>query len=150
MVPLWGQGYRLEVDASQRAAIHWHGEVCRINTADPDRMTAILNQAYLEAVKSAIPRLLATWQPRMGVQVQRVFVQRMRARWGSCTYQRGYIRLNSELAKYPPTCLEYVVVHELVHLLEPSHNARFYALQSQYLPDFHTHKNRLTQPPIST
>ena len=70
----------------------------------------------------------------IGVQVNKIFVQQMKTRWGSCNYRAGHIRLNSALAQYPPHLLEYVVVHELVHLLEPSHNARFYALMGQFWP----------------
>jgi predicted metal-dependent hydrolase len=67
----------------------------------------------------------------------------MKSRWGSCTYRTGNIRLNSELAKYRPHLLEYVVVHELVHLLEPSHNQRFYALMTQFWPSWRADREEL-------
>jgi predicted metal-dependent hydrolase len=72
----------------------------------------------------------------MQVTGNKTFVQKMKTRWGSCNYRAHHIRLNSDLASYPPHCLEYVVVHELVHLLEPSHNTRFYALMTQFYPDW--------------
>jgi len=147
-VPLWGQPFVLQHVDRLRAGVVRQSPYCLIDQHDPAQISKRLNQAYHRAVSAAVPALLATWQPRLGVHVQRFFVRQMRSRWGSCTYRRQSIRLNSELAKYPPDCLEYVLVHELVHLLEPSHNARFYQLQAHFLPDFKIHKSRLTQPPL--
>ncbi len=78
-----------------------------------------------------MPRLIAKWEPLMGVKVERVFVQKMKTKWGSCNPGSRSIRLNTDLAKKPRECLEYIVVHEMVHLLEPTHNARFVALMDQ-------------------
>ena len=92
------------------------------------------------------PALIAKWEPRLGVQVARFYVQRMRTRWGSCNPITASIRLNTDLAKKPQECLEYIVVHEMVHLLEPTHNDRFVALMDRYLPNWqHQHQmlNRL-------
>ena len=93
--------------------------------------------------------LLARWEPILGVKAQRFFVQRMKTRWGSCNPRDRHIRLNTELAKKPPQCLEYVLVHELVHMLEPSHNARFIALMDQFLPEWRTIRNQLNELPLS-
>ena len=71
-----------------------------------------------------MPPLLETWEPRLGVTVNRVYVRQMKTRWGSCNPVAGTIRLNTELAKKPRACLAYIVVHEMLHLLEPTHNAR--------------------------
>lgn len=149
-VPLWGQRFVLQHVPRLRTGVVWQSPYCQIDQHEPAHIAKRLNQAYHRAVSAAVPALLAAWQPRLGVHVQRFFVRQMRSRWGSCTYQQQSIRLNSELAKYPPECLEYVVVHELVHLLEPSHNARFYQLQAHFLPDFKAHKSRLMQPPLIT
>ena len=69
-----------------------------------------------------MPPLIAKWERLMGVKVERLFVQRMKTKWGSCNPGARTIRLNTDLAKKPRECLEYIVVHELVHLLEPTHN----------------------------
>ena len=87
-----------------------------------------------------MPTLLAKWQPLLGVSAERWFVQRMKTRWGSCNHQARTIRLNTELAKKRAECLEYIVVHELVHLLEPTHNARFIALMDRFMPKWHFHR----------
>jgi predicted metal-dependent hydrolase len=109
---------------------------------------ALLQTWHRQQVQAATARLLAHWQPRLGVCVQRVYVQRMKTRWGSCNPQAHSIRLNSELARKPPECLEYIVVHELLHLLEPTHNARFRALLDRYLPGWEQLRQRLNSTPL--
>ena len=84
----------------------------------------------------------------MDVTVHRHFGQRMKTRWGSCTPERGYIRLNTELAKKPRDCLEYLVVHEMAHLHEPTHNQRFLALMDQYLPNWPALREKLNRLPV--
>jgi Protein of unknown function DUF45 len=87
------------------------------------------------------PRLL-------GVTVRRFFVQRMKTKWGSCNHRAGSIRLNTDLARKPRECLEYIVVHETVHLLEPTHNARFVALMDQFMPKWQSHRDALNRLPV--
>ena len=84
----------------------------------------------------------------MGVEVERFFVRRMKTRWGSCNTTAHTIRLNTELAKKPRVCLEYVLVHELVHLLEPTHNALFVALMDQFMPKWPFHRDTLNRLPV--
>ena len=93
--------------------------------------------------------LIAKWEPQLGVKAERVFVQRMKTRWGSCTPRRRSIRLNSELAKKPRECLEYVIVHELVHLLEPTHNQKFVSLMDKFMPQWRQHRDELNRIPLA-
>jgi predicted metal-dependent hydrolase len=72
----------------------------------------------------------------------------MKTKWGSCNHRSGTIRLNTELAKKPPECLEYIVVHELVHLLEPTHNARFLLLMDRFMPNWRFHREELNRLPL--
>lgn len=113
-----------------------------------EQAQALLQAWQRQQVQAATARLLAQWQARLGVQVQRVFVQRMKTRWGSCNPQGPSIRLNSELARKPPECLEYIVVHELLHLLEPTHNARFRALMDRHMPGWEHLRQRLNSAPL--
>jgi predicted metal-dependent hydrolase len=83
------------------------------------RRQALLDAWDREQVKAAVPPLLAKWEALMGVKSSKVFVQRMKTKWGSCNPSSGSIRLNTDLAKKPPECLEYIIVHELAHLIEP-------------------------------
>jgi predicted metal-dependent hydrolase len=80
--------------------------------------------------------------------VERFFVQRMKTKWGSCNPKAHSIRLNTELAKKPVECLEYIIVHEMIHLLEPTHNARFLALMDQFMPRWASVRQLLNRLPV--
>ena len=84
----------------------------------------------------------------IGVRARRYFVQRMKTKWGSCNHRAGAIRLNTDLARKPRECLEYILVHELVHLLEPTHSDRFKALMDQFLPKWRFWRDRLNALPL--
>ena len=99
----------------------------------------------VEKLQKEILRLAAYWEPLMGVHCTGWQLREMKTRWGSCTVQTGKIRLNLRLARKPEACLEYVLVHELCHLLEPSHNARFHGLMDKFLPDWRERKLLLNQ-----
>jgi Predicted metal-dependent hydrolase len=115
---------------------------------DTQKRRDILEAWYRAQIRQALPDLLTRWQPRLGVEVASVYVQRMRTRWGSCNPTARTIRLNTELAKKPRECLEYVVVHELVHLLEPTHNPRFIALMDRFMPLWKEHRKLLNRLPV--
>jgi predicted metal-dependent hydrolase len=99
-------------------------------------------------LKSAITPLIAKWEPILGVNVKGFFVQRMKTKWGSCSPTRGTIRLNTELAKKPRQCLEYIVVHEMLHLLEPTHNERFRTLLDRFMPRWTERRRTLNSLPV--
>ena len=92
--------------------------------------------AWRVLVEAAVGPLLEIWEPIIGVRVRKLVFRNMKSRWGSCQPATGRVCINTRLALYPPRCLEYVVVHELVHMLEPSHNARFHELMDEFLPDW--------------
>lgn len=96
----------------------------------------VMNEWYRKQLKSLIPSYIDKWEKKMDVQVEDWGVRRMRTKWGSCNIQDKRIWLNLELAKKPPHCLEYVVVHEMVHLLERNHNERFRAYMDKFLPNW--------------
>ena len=104
-----------------------------VGQAVPGR--AALDEFYRTEVLRALPNVVERMETRIGVHAARWSVRVMKTRWGSCTPKTGAIRINARLAAYPPECLEFVVAHELVHLLEPSHNARFHALLDEFCPD---------------
>ncbi len=109
---------------------------------------AILDEWYRQLLKEAATPIIAKWEPKCGVKVRRVFVQHMKTKWGSCNHRAGSIRLNTELAKKPPQCVEYLVVHEMMHLIEPTHNARFIALMDRFMPRWQLHRQLLNQLPL--
>jgi predicted metal-dependent hydrolase len=113
-----------------------------------EKRQAALDAWYRRQLEAAIPPLIARWEAVMGVKVSRFYVRRMKTRWGSCNPRRRSLRFNTELAKKPPRCLEYLVVHEMAHLIEPSHNARFKALMDRFLPDWKQVRKELNRTPL--
>lgn len=105
----------------------------------------ILQNWYREQLLLIIPPLLEKWQLQMGVEVVGWGVKKMKSRWGSCHTRDKYIWLSLDLIKAAPICLEYVLVHELVHLLEASHNQRFKMLMDRFMPDWRLHKAELNK-----
>lgn len=116
--------------------------------ADEDQCDRLLTEWYRRQLKTAIPVLLAKWEPMVGVQNKKFFVQRMKTKWGSCNPQNGHIRINLELAKKPRECLEYILVHELIHLIERTHNKTFLSLMNHHLPQWPHIRQRLNRLPL--
>lgn len=107
------------------------------------KKASVLKEWYRVQLKKEIPKLIEKWEPEMRVKVNEFGVKQMKTRWGTCNIQAQRIWLNLELAKKRPELLEYVVVHEMVHLLERLHNKRFYKFMSLYLPNWKSLKNEL-------
>lgn len=105
----------------------------------------ILETWYQAQLTEKVTVLIADWQAKMGIFVKQFKIRKMKTRWGSCSPHSKSIRINLELAKKPPECLEYIVVHELAHLLEPSHNKRFVALMTLFLPQWRVYRKLLNQ-----
>ena len=149
---LWGRRYLLHiVEADKAPEIREEHSTLLLFVrpgAGEEKRREIIAQWYRDELKTKAGSLIAGWQPRLGVTVTRLYVQRMKTRWGSCNYQRQSIRLNSELAKKPVECLEYIVVHEMVHLLEPTHNKRFAYLMDHFLPNWQHLRHALNAYPI--
>jgi len=112
------------------------------------RCQALVDAWYREQIRSTAPALIAEWSSVLGVKANKPFVQRMKTRWGSCNPATGAIRLNTELAKKPVECLEYIVVHELTHLLEPTHGPRFVQLMDHFLPHWQLRRELLNALPV--
>jgi predicted metal-dependent hydrolase len=149
---VWGKRYLLTVTESgapPAIELKHRRMVLRVRPGTgPEKREALVEEWYREQLKEAVPPLLERWEPLLGVKANRWFVQRMKTKWGSCNHRSGTIRLNTELAKKPPACLEYIVVHELVHLLEPTHNARFLALMDRFMPNWQFHREELNRLPL--
>jgi predicted metal-dependent hydrolase len=149
---VWGTRYLLTVSESDEPPSIEVKHGCmhlRVRPrSDEDKRRALVEEWYRGQLKEAVPPLLTRWQPLLGVRVERFFVRRMKTRWGSCNHKARTIRLNTELAKKPEECLEYIVVHELVHLLEPTHNARFIALMDRFMPKWQFHRQALNRLPV--
>ena len=114
-----------------------------------ENRTRVLNEWYRHQLKSRIPDLLDRWQPIIGEKVNDWGIKRMKTKWGSCNITQRRIWLNLELAKKPIECLEYVLVHELVHLLERYHNQRFEKYMDKYLPQWQRCRDILNSQPLA-
>lgn len=154
---VWGKRYLLqtiernaapEIALTHRRLLLYVRPVSGNAKAQQERKQAVLETWYREQLRAAVPPLIARWEPILGVRVKRVFIQRMKTKWGSCSHRTGHIRLNTDLARKPPECLEYILVHEMVHLLEPTHNARFVALMDQFMPRWKFHRAELNRLPV--
>jgi predicted metal-dependent hydrolase len=149
---VWGKRYLLKIEeknAAPEVELKHNRIILRIRPAtSQETKQAILEAWYRENIKQAVPTLIVKWEPLIGVKVAHFFVQRMKTKWGSCNPDSRSIRLNTDLARKPPECLEYIVVHEMSHLLEPTHNARFISLMDQFMPKWRFYKDELNKLPV--
>ena len=117
--------------------------------SDATRPRAVLQRWYREHLRELIPPLLAKWEPILGVQAADWRIKKMKTKWGACSVEARRIWLNLELAKKPARCLEYIVVHELVHLIERHHNDRFIRLMDKHLPLWRQYRQELNAAPLA-
>jgi predicted metal-dependent hydrolase len=149
---VWGRRYLLklvEADAPPSVALTPRNLVLSVRPGTPlARRRGLLDEWYRAQLRTAAEPVINKWEQRLGVKVRRLFVQRMKTKWGSCSHAAGSIRLNTELAKKPRECLEYLVVHELVHLIEPTHNQRFLQVLSEAMPQWRHRRELLNRLPV--
>jgi hypothetical protein len=149
---LWGKRYLLKViekDAPPSVELKHSRLLLQIRPGSSEgKKKAILDEWYRQQLKDAVPPVIATWEPLMRVKVERFFVQRMKTKWGSCSRTSASIRLNTDLARKPRECLEYIVVHEMAHLLEPTHNTRFTTLMDSLIPEWRRRREMLNRLPV--
>ena len=120
----------------------------RPGTNGQDREAA-LHRWYRQLLRDQIPKLIAKWEPVIGVNVAEWGIKRMKTRWGTCNITPRRIWLNLELAKKPPSCLEYILVHEMVHFLERHHNEAFREYMDRFMPQWRLHREELNRAPLS-
>lgn len=144
---LWGKRYLLKViatDAPSQVTLQHRHIVLQVREgATFEKRKAVLDAWYRSKLKEAATARITHWQGILRVQPNRLFVQSMKTRWGSCNTVTGNIRLNAELAKKPAECLEYLVVHELLHLIERRHNDRFHGLLDRHMPGWKSVRDAL-------
>ena len=149
---VWGQRYLLKVvekDAAPQIELHHNKMVLQVRPeTSTERRQELLDTWYRVQLKGAVQPLVSKWEPVMGVKVDRVFVQRMKTKWGSCSRTSASIRLNTDLAKKPAECLEYIVVHEMAHIIEPTHNSRFVGLMDRLMPNWKFYRQLLNRLPV--
>lgn len=113
------------------------------------RRAEVIQEWHRALLREAVPALIRRWERKLGVTVAGYFVQRMKTRWGGCNHRARNIRLNTELVKKPMDLLEYVIVHEMMHLIEPTHSERFITLLTEHFPTWREARAELNELPLT-
>lgn len=152
---LWGRRYRLEVIElddlkSQTVKLKSGKLTLTVNKGLSDEVKLkLLTEYYRDRLKARAPDLIDKWSKKTDVTINSWQIQKMKTKWGSCNVEEGNIRLNLDLAKKPLPCLEYIILHELLHFKERQHNDRFKALLDIYMPDWRSRRDLLNQMPLN-
>lgn len=150
---LWGRRHLLSViEKDTRPAVTIdHRKITLIVRpgSSSAKRHAVIHEWHKRLLHEALPPLITTWEAKLGVRVSRYFLQRMKTKWGSCNHRAGHIRLNTELVKKPRDLLEYVVVHEMLHLLEATHTQRFLSMLSKNYPNWREARLELNELPVA-
>ena len=144
---VFGVAYPLVIyEQTPPAKVIFDGEIlhCYVTSRmDVVKRKALLVRWYKQHMQLFIPAMIKKWEPVMGVRVHSWGIRSMKSRWGSCHIHTRHISLNLHLIKKPRACLEYVIVHEMVHLLEANHGPRFYALMNRFMPEWKDYQKKL-------
>ncbi len=149
-----GRRYLLKVIANSKASkVEIVNRSTMVLYTKPDHTTLqkhnIINEWYRTELKKIIPPLIDKWEKEMGVQVEDWGVKQMKTKWGACNIKAKRIWINLELAKKPEKCLDYIIAHEMIHLLERHHNDVFLAYMNKFLPNWKNIKSELNKLPVS-
>jgi len=139
----------IEVDAPPRVELKHSTLLLFVRPATTlEKRQTIIEEWYRAQLKMLVPELIEKWEKKLNIKVNEFGIKKMKTKWGTCNREAQRIWFNLELAKKPPECLEYIVVHEMVHLLERYHNDRFIAYMNQYLPKWKLYREILNRLPV--
>jgi predicted metal-dependent hydrolase len=148
-----GKRYLLKVRKNAHSnnvrLLHSHIELSLRTELDREKRKELMDAWYRKQLKEIVAKQIARWEPIMNIKVAEFGVKKMKTKWGTCNREASRIWLNLELAKKPIQCIEYIVVHEMVHFLERNHTNRFVSLMNNYLPDWRELKEELNRLPVS-
>ena len=150
---LWGRRHLLSVtyrDAKPTVSLDHKRITLTVRPgSDSGKRAEVIHDWHKSLLHAVVPALLKKWQPKLKVRVTGYFLQRMKTKWGGCNHRAGHIRLNTELVKKPKDLLEYVIVHEMVHLIEPRHSERFISILEKHCPTWREARAELNDLPLS-
>jgi predicted metal-dependent hydrolase len=150
---LWGRRYLMTVlhrDAKPCVTLDHKRITLTVRPgSDAIRRAKVIHEWHKSILHEVVPRLIKKWELKLEVKVVDYFLQRMKTKWGSCNHKAGHIRLNTELVKKPKDLLEYVIVHEMVHLLEQKHSDRFMAILGEHYPTWREARAELNELPLT-
>jgi len=148
-VYVWGVPHQLSIIAHRgNSKISLDGGTMKMYVSEDSgksKKEEILDRWYRRILKQTAPAIIAKWEGIIGVKVNKLFVRKMKSHWGSCNCEKQTLRLNSELVKRSPECLEYVIVHEMLHIIEKGHNRDFYFLLNKYMPDWKNTRKKMNR-----
>ncbi|MBK9922329.1 MAG: M48 family metallopeptidase [Elusimicrobia bacterium] len=149
---LWGRRYLLSVkERAFKPFVQLDHRTITLNVrpgANQAKRVEAMHEWHKSILHEAVPRLIKKWEPKLGVKVKGYFLQRMKTRWGGCNRRAHKIRLNTELVKKPKDLLEYVVVHEMLHLLDPGHGQQFLEMIGKHYPSWREARTELNELPL--
>lgn len=149
---VWGRRYLLQIveeDGPPRIELKGRRLAFQVRPAtNLEQRQKILDGWYRDQLRAAALRLIPMWEHELGVKVERLFIRRMKTKWGSCSRTSPDIRLNTELAKKPRECMEYILVHEMIHLLEQNHGSAFQERMDRAIPTWRQYRRSLNQLPV--
>jgi predicted metal-dependent hydrolase len=151
---VWGERHRLKViQRPGRAHVEVDGKTLLLyvpEDTDGEARSKLLQDWQRKQLRLAVPPLIARWEPVIGRDVPRWSIRRMKTKWGSCNRETGHIWFNLELVKKHPLCLEYILVHEMTHLLERNHGDRYIKLMDGFMPNWRTRRDQLNAAPLAS
>lgn len=150
---LWGRRYLLSIvekDVKPFVRLDHRRITLTVRPgSSPAKREEVMQEWHRSLLHEAVPPLIRKWEAKLGVEVASYFLQRMKTKWGGCNPRQRNIRLNTELVKKPKDLLDYVVLHEMVHLIEPKHNERFLALMTKHYPTWQEARAELNELPLA-
>ena len=150
---LWGRRHLLTVvewDAKPGVSLDHKRITLTVRPgSDTAKRAEVIHEWHKSLLHEVVPSLIGKWEQRLQVNIAGYFLQRMKTKWGSCNHEARHIRLNTELVKKPKDLLEYVLVHEMAHLLEPTHNERFIAILDEHFPAWREARAELNDLPLA-
>lgn len=150
---VWGRRYLLTVmqlESKPKVSLDHKRITLTIRPGSNGKKRAeVIHEWHKSLLHKFVPELIKKWEPKLNVNVTGYFLQRMKTKWGSCNHLAGHIRLNTELVKKPKDLLEYVIVHEMAHLREPTHSDRFVAILDEYYPSWREARAELNELPLA-
>ncbi len=150
---LWGRRYLLTVierDTKPFVTVDHKRITLNVRPGnDHAKRVSIIHKWHKTLLHDLVSSLINKWEPKLDVQVTAYFLQRMKTKWGSCNHKAGHIRLNTELVKKPRDLIEYVVIHEMIHLIEPTHSDRFISLITEHFPNWREARTELNELPLA-
>lgn len=149
---VWGRRYLLTVvEADEKPSVQLSHRKLTLRVrpgSSAEKRTEVMHDWHRRLLHEVVPPLIAKWEAKLGIRVKGYYLQRMKTKWGGCNHREGNIRLNTELVKKPKDLVEYVVVHEMLHLIEPTHSARFVALLDEHYPSWREARAELNALPL--